>query len=205
LKLIREDWNRLRYPFAMLGVAIISMVLMFVFSDHRMHTANSDLSAQNSQLQQAKQRFEASGLEKETIVKYLPIYQRLIDQGVIGQERRIEWVDGLRKIHLRYKLFNINYTIGVQESYKPSFISETGDFQLYRSTMKLDLSMLHEGDLITLLNGLEELQTTPYIVRQCELRRLTATTTRALQPNMSAHCEIDWLTIREPQTLGASQ
>ena len=203
MKLTKDDWNRLRYPLAMLGAAIISMVLVFVFSDHRKNTANLALSAQNNQLQQAKQRFEASGLEKETIVKYLPIYQRLIDQGVIGQERRIEWVDGLRRIHQRQKLFNINYMIGVQESYKPSFISETGVFQLYRSTMKLDLSMLHEGDLITLLNGLDELQTTPYIVRQCELRRLTVTTTRALQPNMSAQCEIDWLTIREPQTAGA--
>lgn len=204
MNLTRQDWNRLRYPMVMLGIAIISMVLLFAFSDQRKTRANQALVTQNNQLLQAKQRFETSGLEKETIVKYLPVYQQLIDSGVIGQEKRIEWVDSLRKIHQKHKLFNINYTIGVQESYKPSFISNTGAFQLHRSIMKLDLAMLHEGDLLTLLSGLEEMQTTPFIVRRCEMLRLSVSTTRALQPNMSGQCELDWLTIREPQLTGAN-
>lgn len=187
-----------------LGVAIMGMVLLFAFSEQRKTNANQALITQNNQLLQAKQRFEASGLEKETIVNYLPVYQQLLDRGIIGQEKRIEWVDSLRKIHQQHKLFNINYTIGIQESYKPSFINDTGTFQVHRSIMKLDLSLLHEGDLLTLLSGLEEMQTTPFIVRRCELRRLSVSTTRALQPNMSGQCELDWLTIREPQLAGAN-
>ncbi|MEO8417668.1 MAG: hypothetical protein ABI475_02965, partial [Methylophilaceae bacterium] len=75
---------------------------------------------------------------------------------------------------------------------------------LHRSVMKLELSMLHEGDLLTLLDALEAQRNTPFIVRQCEITRLTAISSNTLKPNLLANCELDWLTLREPQAAGVA-
>jgi hypothetical protein len=70
--------------------------------------------------------------------------------------------------------------------------------------MKLNLDMLHEGDLINLIDGLNK-QGTPFIVRDCEIKRAIGAQvdTKNLTPNLRAHCEIDWLTLRDPQLSGS--
>lgn len=200
----QKDWRRLRYPIIALGVVLILMTLLVGYAQKQKDATKLALQMQQGQLNQARQRYQASGLEKETIVQYLPLYQDLISEGFVGEERRIEWVDSLRTIHQQNRLFSINYTIGTQEAYKPTFALNVGSFTLHRSIMKLELSMLHEGDLLRLIEVLEAQKTTPFIVRQCEITRLTAITTNTLKPNMLANCELDWLTLREPQTAGTA-
>lgn len=201
MNLSRQDWNKLRYPAIFLGAALIFTTLLVGYADKRQSEARQAVELQQGQLNQARQRYQSSGQEKETIIKYLPLYQQLIQDGFIGEERRLEWVDGLRNIHQQNKLFGINYTISTQEEYKPTFALNVGPFSLRRSIMKLELSMLHEGDLLTLLNTLDAQQTTPFIVRDCEITRLNESITNNLVPNLRANCELDWLTIREPQAV----
>ena len=204
MKLNQQDWHRLRNPIIGLSAALIFTALLVTYAEQYKSKIQQALEQQQNQLNQARQRYQSSGLEKETIVKYLPSYQRLISDGFIGEERRIEWVDNLRTIHKENKLFGINYSIASQEDYKPTLAFNPGPFILRRSVMKLELSMLHEGDLITLIEALKAKETTPFILRECEITRSTATITSRLAPNLLASCELDWLTIREPQTAGVA-
>lgn len=204
MKLTPQDWKKLRSPIIGLGLAFMLIALLVAYTLQLKNTIELAMQQQESQLSQARQRYQSSGLEKATIVRYLPAYQRLISDGFIGEERRIEWVDNLRTIHQENKLFGINYSIASQEDYKPTFTLNPGPFILHRSVMKLDLSMLHEGDLITMMEALKAKQTTPFILRECEITRVAASTANKLAPNSQASCELDWLTIREPQTAGAA-
>ena len=204
MKLSPQDWRKLRYPMIGLGIALILMTLLVGYAGQRKDAVQHALDNQQRQLNQARQHYQTSGVEKETITQYLPLYQRLISDGFIGEERRIEWVDSLRTIHQQNKLFAINYSIGKQEEYKPAFALNVGTFVLHRSIMKLELSMLHEGDLLTMIESLAAQQTTPFMLRECEIKRLGATTQNKLIPNLVANCELDWLTIREPNTAGAA-
>ena len=204
MKLNPQAWRKLRNPIIGLSAALILMTLLVAYAEQHKTTVQQALQQQQNQLNQARQRYQSSGQEKETIVKYLPGYQRLISDGFIGEERRIEWVDNLRTIHQENKLFGINYSIASQEIYKPRFVFNVGSLELHRSVMKLDLSMLHEGDLITMTEALKAKETTPFILRECEITRLAASTASKLAPNSLASCELDWLTIREPQTAGAA-
>ncbi len=202
MKLTRQDWRLLRIPIIGLGLAIILMTLLVSYVESHAVLARQALQTQQSQLLQARQRYQTSGQEKEVIAKYLPVYQKLIADGFIGEERRIEWVDSLRTIHQQDRLFGINYSIATQEDYKPGFALNTGNFSLHRSIMKLELAMLHEGDILSLLQSLDAQQTAPFILRQCEIKRLGEVKATTLTPNMQANCELDWLTIREPQIEG---
>lgn len=198
MKLSPQDIDKLKIPTIILVVVVLLMVLAGWWSEQHKLAIRDRLQQQKQQLMQAEQRFRTSGQEKETIIKYLPEYQRLIDTGFIGQEKRLEWVDGLRRIHKDFKLFNINYSISPQENYKLGIISNLGDFTLNRSVMKVELNMLHEGDLITLVDQLRSEQASPFILRDCELTRIVAVKPNSFVPNMLGKCEIDWLTLREP-------
>ncbi|HSH73651.1 MAG TPA: hypothetical protein VK974_11400 [Methylophilaceae bacterium] len=204
MKLNQQDLKMLRTPLIVFGAALILLTLLVSYAENRKNEAEQALQAQKGQLSQARQRYQTSGQEKDQIVKYLPIYQRMIKDGFIGEERRIEWVDSLRNIHQQHKLYTVNYSIGMQEEYKPAFTLNVGSFKPYRSVMKLELAMLHEGDLLTLIDALDKTETAPFILRQCEITRLSSAKPTNLTPNLLAACELDWLTIREPQLNGVA-
>lgn len=199
MKLTAQDWRWLQPSLIALALVVIAGGALLWFAHQRAELAEKALQAQQRQLSQARQRYQASGQEKDTIVQYLPVYQRLIREGLIGEEKRIEWVDSLRTLHQNDKLFGINYSIGVQEAYKPVFSLDPGTMTLYRSVMKLDLAMLHEGDLLLLLDQLRAEKITPFIVRQCEMIRRPGANFDKYSVNMQASCELDWITLREPQ------
>jgi hypothetical protein len=196
----RKDWKRLRNPLLGLGFVLVLVGLLAYYSNAYHTKQETALKQQQEALNQARQKYLSSGQEREMIVKYLPMYQSLIARGFIGEEQRIEWIEKLRQIHLQNKLFSIEYHIGQQEKVTPSYLSNLGQFTLYQSTMKLNMSLLHEGDILTLLDGLQE-QAAPYIVRECELVRPVSAkiNTKVLASNVESSCELDWLTLRDPE------
>ncbi|MCB5207062.1 hypothetical protein [Methylovorus mays] len=199
MKLTRQDWLRLAYPLAGLALALIGAALLISFAYDRAMDAEQAREAQQQQLQQARSRYMASGQEKDTIVSFLPPYKTLVEEGFIGEERRILWLDSIRNIHQQFKLFKITYAIGAQEPYTPPFPVDTGSFKLNRSVMQLELPMLHEGDILTFLRALHQQQRSPIIIRECQLTRLRAIMDVTITPNLIAKCELDWYTLREAQ------
>ena len=200
MTLTQKDWKQLRFPILGLGLAMIAAGLLASFVDQYRTDEEQSLMIEQGLYNQARQKFESSGQEKETIIKYLPEYNRLLSQGFIGEERRIEWIERLRQIHGKYNLFSIDYSIGQQERYKPSFISNTGNHIINRSVMELKLDMLHEGDLIHLVEDLHQ-DTPPFMVRECEITRPIGTdiNSKKMIANLKAVCEIDWITLRDPE------
>lgn len=200
MTLTQKDWRQLRFPILGLGLAMIAAGLLASFADQYRTEEEQALQIEQGLYNQARQKFESSGQEKETIIKYLPEYNRLLAQGFIGEERRIEWIERLRQIHGQYNLFSIDYSIGQQEKYQPSFITNAGNHIINRSVMELKLDMLHEGDLIHLIEDLHQ-DTPPFLVRECEITRPIGADidSKKMAANLKAVCEIDWITLRDPE------
>ncbi|GAB7563888.1 hypothetical protein LG202_19270 [Methylobacillus methanolivorans] len=203
MKLSRQDWHRLALPLLALLVAMVFAIGIVTYAQIYREEVGQRLQQQQNQLMQARSRLLSSDQERDNIMRYLPVYQRLIHQGFIGEERRIEWVDALRNIHQSERLFGIKYSIGAQATYQPSFIGNTAPFTLYRSIMKLELPLLHEGDMLALLDGLKHQQSTPFLVRDCTITRNAMAATTTLTPVATMSCDIDWLTLHE-STIGAT-
>jgi hypothetical protein len=201
-KLTVHDWKKIQTPIAVLALVLVIMIALIGFANYYSNSQKEALLAQQSQLNSARQRFQSSGMEKDTIIRYLPQYQALISKGFIGEERRIEWVDELRAQHQLHKLFGIKYSISQQEAFKPAFAPNLGGFTMHRSVMKIDLDMLHEGDILQLTESLSAKNTSPFILRDCEITRLgnSGNLSSQLVANLHAQCELDWITLREPVT-----
>lgn len=200
MKLDKQDWKKLQIPLLILSVVIVTVVVLFGSAQYYNTNQAQALQTQQNLLSAARQRYQSSGSEKDMIAEYLPQYQRLINKGFVGEERRIEWVDDLRAQHKNHKLFGINYSISQQEKYTPTFAASLGGFILNRSVMRLDLDMLHEGDLLQLTESLNANHSASFMLRDCEITRLNAGAAFSNQmiANLHAQCDLDWLTLREP-------
>ncbi|MDI1308207.1 MAG: hypothetical protein PSV17_02070 [Methylotenera sp.] len=200
MKLNKQDWQRLQVPIVLLVVVVIAVIALFALAQQFTSEQENALQQQQNLLNSARQRYQSSGVEKQMMTEYLPQYQALINKGLVGEERRLEWVDELRKQHQLNKLFSIKYSIGLQEPYKPSFASNLGGFVLNRSIMTLDLDMLHEEDILQLTEALGKKNEEVFMLRDCEITRLNSggALSNQLIANLHAKCELDWLTLREP-------
>jgi hypothetical protein len=203
MKLEKQDWQKLQSTLIILVVVFIVILVLIALAQNYSSQQEQALQKQQNLLNAAKQRFQSSGIEKETIIEYLPRYQVLIDKGFVGEERRLNWVSDLRTQHKNYKLFSIKYSIGLQESYKPSFATNVGGFAFNRSIMTLDLDMLHEEDILQLTEALCKKNGEVFMLRDCEMTRLNAggALSNQLIPNLHAKCALDWLTLREPAAI----
>ena len=206
MKLEKQDWHKLQTTLIVLATVVVAILALIALAQYYNSQQQQAMQSQQNLLNSAKQRYQSSDIEKETITEYLPRYQALINKGFVGEERRLEWVDELRKQHQNYKLFSIKYNIGLQEPYTPSFLSNMGGFVFYRSIMKLELDMLHEEDILRLTEALSEKNDEVFMLRDCEITRLNASGafSKELIANLHAKCELDWLTLREPAPIQAA-
>ena len=102
-KITVQDWKKIQTPIAVLALVLVIMIALIGFANYYSNKQEQSLLAQQSQLNSARPRFQSSGMDKDTIIRYLPQYQALISKGFIGEERRIEWVDELRAQHQLHK------------------------------------------------------------------------------------------------------
>ena len=189
----REEWRQLRPALLILGLVICSVSLMLGYSGQQATQAQLALQAQQHQQLEAQHRLQAAAAEKAMLAQYLPVYQGLVQRGFIGEERRMDWIEALHTLHTQHQLFDIRYRIHPQEIYQtaPGLPSV-----LHRSRMQIDMPLLHEGDLLSILAALERGPHAPFLLRDCVMKRTLAGS--PLAPNLNASCEIDWLTASTP-------
>ena len=156
------------------------------------------LQMQKRQLEQAEQRYRASGKEKDMITENLLPFQQLIAQGFIGEEQRAQWMDTLRDAQLHHKLFGMNYKISPRQIYAPPFSVELGRFHLQHSEISLELPSLDEDDVLMLLSDMMLKTGAKMLPRDCVMSRNGATVTEPLSVRLNVSCEIDALTLSEP-------
>ncbi|VFN08032.1 MAG: hypothetical protein BECKG1743D_GA0114223_112481, partial [Candidatus Kentron sp. G] len=122
-----------------------------------------------------KMRVQYRQLDEEiTIVNtYFPRFQRLVQDGFIGEERRLTWLEALRDASARIELPGLRYNISSRQPYHVSnFPVDTGIYQIHATQMQLTMGLLHEGDLFFLLRELERHGIGLYSTVYCRLRRV---------------------------------
>jgi hypothetical protein len=168
--------------------------------DQTLGSIKRELAQQQNQMREARTRLQKSGDEKEIIVRELPSYQYLQRIGFVGDEQRLNWLEGLRLSNQQARLFGIQYQIGSQQPYPYAAELDPGQLTLHQSVMKLNFQLLHEGDLMSFLTALGKQGAGFFSVNQCKIDRLNTGGSIRFQPNLRADCEIAWITLRPNPT-----
>ena len=122
----------------------------------------------------------------------------LENQGIIGREQRLDWIDVLRESARDVTLPRLEYTIEAQRQFDTGMTLNVGDYDVYASSMRLTLGLLHEGDLLELLDLLDSNVSGLYGVNACRMSRSEqGVRMQADASNVNARCVLNFFTIRQ--------
>jgi hypothetical protein len=159
--------------------------------------AERELAAAGKARQQNAERLARIAEEEREVREKLDVYQRLKQLHILGEEDRLEWADSIARIRRERELLDLRYVIDRQKLLV-SVPGKPASVDFYSSTMKVNLALLHEEDLLRFLSDLRASGNAYYSVRRCDVARTGQTPTGAtMAARLSAQCEIDLITIQD--------
>lgn len=168
---------------------------LIAWTQYEQRAAVRELAAAREQSAQARERLMRIAEEEKEVKEKLEVYLRLRDLGILGDERRLEWADAMTRIRTQRELPDLRYRVERQRLIS-SVPGKPAAVDFYASAMKVELALLHEGDLINFLADLRDSGNAYYSVKRCAISRTgAAPVTAGLAPRLRAECEIDLITI----------
>ncbi len=165
------------------------------WTQQTLRSSERQLGAAREQRAQARERLMRIAEEEKEVKEKLEVYLRLRDLGILGDERRLEWADAMTRIRTQRELPDLRYRVERQRLIS-SVPGNPAAVDFYASSMRVELALLHEGDLVNFLADLRESGNAYYSVKGCSMSRIGAAPTIAgLAPRLRAECEIDLITI----------
>ena len=195
MKIESKDLIPLRVPATVLVSALVLAFVLIGYINDKRDEVEGRVQAARAAAEEAGKRYRDSDLEKAMISQYLPQYQDLQRHGFIGTENRISWIDALRIADQQTGNFGVQYQLSAQAPYKGILSTEPIAQKLRQSTMEIRFGVVHEGQFLAFLNALERQNAGMYTVRTCSLEPRHADKPQPRTQNLSAQCEIDWVTL----------
>lgn len=172
------------------GVGLVSLAQPTLVREKRV------LGVAQTELRQEAQRLSRIAQEEREVREHVELYQRLKDLRILGEEQRLEWVEALTRIRVARELPELRYQVERQKVLKS--LPGHPALELRSSTLKVELALLHEGDLFGFLEDLRASGHAYYSVRQCSIARAAnAIPAATVAPRLRAACQIDLITLAD--------
>jgi len=192
------EWSVLRGSMILLVIAVIISAGSLVGSYQFANSKNKIHKREQARYLSARTQYHTLDEEEGLIAIYLPRYVALENAGIIGREKRLDWIESLRQSAKQSQVAKMQYDISAQKLFETKIPLDVGDYKIYASTMSLNIDLLHEGDLFTLLDNLNSSLTGLYGLSACDLKRKGSEISNEVDAvNLSAHCDVNFLTIRK--------
>jgi hypothetical protein len=197
MRLTRDEARQLAVPVA-LALAFTAAGGALVWSaGEALRSAKRDFANVQAERRQNTERLARIAEEEREVKEKIDLYRRLKQLHIVGEEQRLEWADAMTRIRKERELLDLRYTVE-RKRLLTSVAGKPGNVDFYASTMKVDLALLHEEDLLRFLADLRESGNAYYAVRKCALMRTgQAISGQSMTPRLSADCEIDLITIMD--------
>jgi hypothetical protein len=195
VRLTPEELKRLAAP-ALAALALLASGVAFIgWADNSLGSARGALAAAQEERKQNAERLARIAEEEREVKANLAIYQQLKQLNVLGEERRLEWADAIARIRTKRELLDLRYRVERQKLLA-AVPGKPKNVEFYASSMRVDLALLHEEDLLRFLADLRASGNAYYAVKQCALQRTgQAATGLTITPRLSANCQIDLITV----------
>jgi hypothetical protein len=196
MTLTPAELRKLGLPLA-LALALLAVGAALVWwMNGELVRSGPQLAAATAERNQSRERLARISEEEREVKDKIEVYQQLGQAGILGEERRLEWADAIARIRGSRELLELRYRI---EPQKPlvSVPGKPANVDFYASAMKLDLALLHEGDLIAFLGDLRDSGNQYTAVQRCNLVRsgVSPAAGPSLAPRLRAQCEVHLITI----------
>lgn len=197
MKLGRGDLKHLRLPIAGCLGLILAGAACYIAADRHLQDIRNAAAAAAAQRTEVQTKLASATEEEREIKAGLRQYQALAARGIVGEEKRLDWIDTVAAIKNERRLFDIRYSIEPQQELDyPGFSRERG-VKFMVSRAKTTMKLLHEEDLLNFIDDLAKRSKSYLSVRSCDVRRESlGGDASTLAPRLQAECEFDLVTIR---------
>lgn len=200
MNLTAADFKKLLLPLAMALVLIGSGVVLIWFVDRQLGLANARFGTVKNERVQARERLARISDEEREVKEKIEVYRQLRGLKIVGRERRLDWVDTIQRIRASREMLDVRYSIAPQRVLN-SYAGNPGKVEFKASTMRLELALLHEGDLLGFLEDLRAAGNAYVSVQKCTVIRSAvggqAPGVTTLIPRLRAECLVDLITIQD--------
>lgn len=192
------EFKKLILPLAMAAALIAAGAALIWFVGKQLSEANAKFSAATNDRTQARERLARISEEEREVTERIAVYRQLRDLRIVGKERRLDWVDAIQRIRTSREMLDVRYVIEPQKVLA-SITGKPGNVEFRVSSMKLELALLHEGDLLGFLEDLRDAGNAFVSVRRCSVTRSSTGGQPpggiTLTPRLRAECLIDLITV----------
>ena len=201
IALPRETLRRLGVP-ALTAVVLVGMgIVALALADQLVKRADAELDRAKADKASALKKLSQVTEEEREIGEKLVDYQRLRERGIVGEENRLDWVEAIKAIKAERRLYDLRYKIEARKPIDYPTFKSTGDVEFMVSRMRLDALLLHEDDLIGLVNDLP-MRLAPYVsIRSCRVERTDQGRPLTVPgPRLRSECVVDLITVRDRES-----
>jgi hypothetical protein len=195
VSLTRDEVKKLALP-ALAALALVGAGAALIWGAGEALARNQrQLAAAQTERKQNAERLARIAEEEREVSEKLDVYKQLKQLNILGEERRLEWADAITRIRTQRELLDLSYRVDRQKLLK-SAPGKPGNVDFFASTMRVELALLHEEDLLRFLADLRDSGNAYYSVKSCSLARTgQAATGTTITPRLRAICEIDLITV----------
>jgi hypothetical protein len=189
------ELKKLAAPLAILIALLAAGGGLIYWTRMEQRAVQQQLAAANSERAQARERLTRIAEEEKEVNDKLAVYRRLKELRILGDEQRLEWADAMTRIRTARELLDLRYSVEKQRALS-SIPGKPANVDFFASNMRVEIALLHEGDLLAFLRDLRESGNAYYSVKRCQITRsASAPTGLSIVPRLRANCDIDLITI----------
>ena len=133
----------------------------------------------------------------DLLEQYRNLYTGYKSSGLVGEERRLSWIESLENTNKVLKLPTLSYSLLPQEKFIRPGLKVKSGVELSGSAMELTMGLLHEEDILAVLEGLRLSIKNLFTVESCSLSRSgkVGVPLNTKKTNLRSECTIRWVTI----------
>ena len=166
---------------------IVVLTSIFILNSKRDYNANIEGEIQSIHARTAKLINDAALVEA-----YQHDYERISGRGFFSEESRLSWIEQLERTASRLQLNRLQYHIDPQEQVHDSNFSIPANVSLFKSTLSLETGLVHEGDLVDIVNDLADLSAGLLVLDRCKITKINEKLSSGSGYNFTASCGLSW-------------
>ena len=193
----KVDWFYLKRPIIVFFVMLLLSLLLAV-AGYQYEQAHEEKYQQAlSTLTSTHRLYRSKVNDIDLLEQYRELYNEYRSTGLVGEERRLSWIESLESTNDVLRLPTLTYNLRAQEKFERPGFKVKRDVTVMSSPMDLSIGLLHEEDLFALLEGLRLSIRNLFTVESCSMSRVSAIdqSLDTKRTNLTTQCKIRWVTI----------
>lgn len=192
----RAGFLEMRLAWATLALAIAAGIGIVAGSHWYGEKEKRDSADYAKRLRESRARVESARRERDNLQQSADVFRTLVDRGMLQTESRLDVVELLNTLRVRYQLV-LDYEIAPQRTLALPGGRVFQSVDVLASRVKIKARALHEGDMLGFIDALETSSRGFYPVDRCVMRRVDVPDAESLQPRVEGECTLEWITLKD--------